>query len=109
MKFSIVTISLNQARFVEHAIRSVIDQDYSEIEYIVVDPGSTDGSWEIIERYHAEIDKIILEPDDGPGQGLNRGFAQSTGEICGCINADDFYEPGAFGHAAYLFQKNPNN
>ena len=59
MEFSIVTISFNQSKFIEQAIRSVIGQDYSPIEYIVVDPGSSDGSREIIERYSNSINKII--------------------------------------------------
>jgi glycosyltransferase involved in cell wall biosynthesis len=104
MKFSIVTISFNQSKFIKHAIRSVTAQDYHDIEYVVVDPGSTDGSREIIERYYTKIDKVIFEPDEGPGQGLNKGFAQATGEIYGYINADDYYEPGTFGHVADLFQ-----
>ena len=83
MKFSIVTISYNQAQFLEQAIRSVIEQDYPDVEYIVVDPGSTDGSREIIERYRDRIDRIIFEPDKGPADGLNKGFAQATGDVFG--------------------------
>ena len=100
MKFSIVTISFNQSVFIEKAILSVIGQDYPDIEYIVVDPGSTDGSRDIIEKYRTKIHKTIFEPDQGPGQGLNRGFAQASGEIYGYINADDYYEPDAFRHVA---------
>jgi glycosyltransferase involved in cell wall biosynthesis len=106
MKFSIVTISLNQSKFIEQAITSVIGQEYSDIEYIVVDPGSTDGSREIIEKYNTRLDNIIFEPDEGAAHGLNKGFADATGEIYGYINADDFYEPGTFAHVADLFKKN---
>ena len=106
MKFSIVTISFNQSKFIDQAIRSVIGQDYSSIEYIVVDPGSTDGSREIVERYHTNINKVIFEPDKGPGHGLNKGFAQSSGDIYGYINADDYYEPGTFEHVFRLFKNN---
>jgi glycosyltransferase involved in cell wall biosynthesis len=95
MRVSIVTISFNQAEFLERAIRSVVEQDYPNIEYIVVDPGSTDGSRDIIERYRARIAKVIYEPDRGPADGLNKGFACATGEIFGYINADDAYLPGA--------------
>lgn len=89
MKVSIVTISYNQAKFLERAIKSVLEQDYEDIEYIVVDPGSTDGSREIIERYRSRIDKIIFEPDDGPADGLKKGFAWATGDIYGFLNSDD--------------------
>jgi glycosyltransferase involved in cell wall biosynthesis len=93
-KISIVTISFNQAEFLERAIRSVVDQDYPQIEYIVVDPGSTDGSRDIIERYRSRISRVIYEPDCGPADGLNKGFACATGDIFGYINADDAYLPG---------------
>jgi len=106
MKISIVTISYNQAEFLERAIRSVIEQDYEDIEYIVVDPGSTDGSREIIEKYRSKIAKVIFEPDNGPADGLNRGFAHACGEICGYINADDAYLPGAVRKAVQVFQNN---
>lgn len=103
MKFSIVTISFNQAPFLEKAIRSVIDQDYSEIEYIVVDPGSLDGSREIINRYRDRIDKVIFEPDCGPADGLNKGFSQATGQIFGFLNSDDYLLPGALAKVASAF------
>lgn len=103
MKISIVTISFNQARFLEQAICSVLDQDYPDVEYIVVDPGSTDGSREIIERYRDRIDKIIFEPDNGPADGLNKGFAQATGDIFGFLNSDDVLLPGALTQVAKAF------
>jgi len=107
MKFSIVTISYNQAQFLEQAIRSVIEQDYPDVEYIVVDPGSTDGSREIIERYRDRIDKIIFEPDNGPADGLNKGFAQATGDIFGFINSDDYLLGGALTTVASAFATAP--
>src|SRR6202171_6644991 len=94
-RVSIVTISFNQAPFLERAIRSVVEQDYPDIEYIVVDPGSTDGSRDIIERYRSRISQVIYEPDHGPADGLNKGFASATGDIFGSINADDAFLPGA--------------
>lgn len=106
MKVSIVTISYNQGKFLERAIRSVIEQDYEDIEYIVVDPGSTDGSREIIEKYRDRIDKIIFEPDDGPADGLNKGFNCATGEIFGYINADDEYLPRALRKVVSMFDGN---
>lgn len=107
MKISIVTISYNQVEFLERAIRSVIEQDYEDIEYIVVDPGSTDGSREIIERYCTKIDKIIFDPDRGPADGLNKGFHLATGDVCGYLNADDAYLPGTFSKAIDAFQSYP--
>jgi glycosyltransferase involved in cell wall biosynthesis len=103
-RVSIVTISFNQAAFLERAIRSVVEQDYPDIEYIVVDPGSTDGSRDIIERYKSRISKLILEPDSGPANGLNKGFAAASGEIFGYINADDAYLPGAITKAVAAFR-----
>ena len=103
MKISMVTISFNQAKFLEKAIRSVIDQDYDDIEYIIVDPGSTDGSRQLIDSYRGKISKIIFEPDQGPADGLNKGFSFATGEIFGFLNADDVLEPGALRQVAQFF------
>lgn len=107
MRFSIVTISFNQAQFLEQAICSVLEQDYPNVEYIVVDPGSTDGSREIIERYSDRIDKIIFEPDDGPADGLNKGFAHASGEVFGFLNSDDVLEPDALSGAASYLEARP--
>ena len=107
LRVSIVTISFNQAAFLERAIRSVLEQDYPDLEYIVVDPGSTDGSRDIIERYRSRISKVIFEPDTGPANGLNNGFAAASGEIFGYINADDAFLPGAVSKAVAAFQKRP--
>lgn len=107
MKFSIVTISFNQERFLEQAICSVLEQDYPNVEYIVVDPGSTDGSREIIERYRDRIGKIIYEPDEGPADGLNKGFAHASGDVFGFLNSDDLLEPGALSGAARYFETYP--
>ena len=106
-RVSIVTISFNQASFLERAIRSVLEQDYPDIEYIVVDPGSTDGSRDIIERYRSRISKIMFEPDAGPANGLNNGFAVASGEIFGYINSDDAFLPGAISKAVKAFQDRP--
>lgn len=95
VKVSLVTISYNQAEFLERTILSVIRQDYNGIEYIVVDPGSTDGSRDIIERYRPKISKVILDPDRGPADGLNKGFSHATGDIYGFLNSDDVLYPGA--------------
>ena len=107
MKVSIVTICFNQARFLEQAVRSVVEQDYDDIEYIVVDAGSTDGSRDIIERYRDRVATVVFEPDEGPADGLNKGFARATGDILGYINADDAYLPGAIGKAVAAFRTRP--
>jgi glycosyltransferase involved in cell wall biosynthesis len=98
-KVSVVTISYNQAPFLERAIQSVLNQAYDNIEYIVVDPGSTDGSRQIIQRYGTRLDRVIFEPDRGPADGLNKGFGSATGDIFGYLNADDEYLPGCVGGA----------
>jgi glycosyltransferase involved in cell wall biosynthesis len=108
VKISIVTISFNQAAFLEQAIQSVLTQDYPDVEYIVVDPGSTDGSRRIIERYRDRIDHVIFEPDEGPADGLNRGFSVATGEIYGFLNSDDCLLEGALSSVSKIFQERPN-
>ncbi|MDF1613098.1 glycosyltransferase family 2 protein [Stygiobacter electus] len=103
MKFSIVTISFNQAAYVEKAILSVLRQKDVELEYIVVDPGSTDGSRDIIMKYKDQINKIIFENDSGPANGLNKGFSYATGEIFGYLNSDDILEFGALKKVEHYF------
>ena len=77
MIISIVTISYNQAPYLERAICSIINQGYKDLEFIIVDPGSTDGSREIISKYRHIFKDIILEPDNGPANGLNKGFKKA--------------------------------
>lgn len=108
MKVSIVTISYNQAEFLERTIQSVIQQNYDFIEYIVVDPGSTDNSRDIIERYRSRITKVIFEPDEGPADGLNKGFAHATGNIFGFLNSDDVLLPGAVARIVSYFSDYPD-
>ena len=108
MNVSIVTISYNQAQFLEQAILSVINQDYSNIEYIVVDPGSTDGSREIIEMYRSRISKLVLEKDAGAADGLNKGFSYGTGDVFGFLNSDDELLPNALSKIATFFNANPS-
>ena len=100
MNFSVVTVSFNQAEFLERAIKSVISQTSVNIEYIIVDPGSTDGSRDIIERYRDRFAHVIFEKDQGPAEGLNKGFALATGDVYCYLNSDDTFEPGAFRRAA---------
>jgi glycosyltransferase involved in cell wall biosynthesis len=107
MRISIVTISFNQAEFLRLAIDSIVRQGYPSLEYIVVDPGSSDGSRDVICEYGKYIRKSILEPDSGPADGLNRGFALSSGDILGFVNADDLLLPGSLQFVSDYFQKNP--
>ena len=104
---SVVTTSFNQARFLERTILSVLEQNYPSLEYIVLDPGSTDGSRAIIERYRDRITKIIFDRDSGPADALNCGLAQATGDFCAYINSDDALLPGAVSKAVKAFERHP--
>ena len=83
-KISIITPSFNQARFLERTLRSVLDQNYPNLEYIVIDGGSMDGSVEIIQKYADRLSYWVSEPDGGQSHALNKGFAQATGNVVGC-------------------------
>lgn len=104
---SIITPSLNQASFLEHAILSVLEQDYPDIEYLVVDGGSTDGSVDIIKKYSENINWWVSEPDKGQANGINKGLRRATGDIIAWLNSDDFYKPGAITSAVQALQENP--
>lgn len=107
-RVSIVTNSFNQAEFLERTILSVLTQDYADVEYIVVDPGSTDGSRNIIERYRPRISKVVYQPDQGAPDGLNHGFAEATGEILGFLNSDDLLAPRAISEAVSYLESRPD-
>jgi glycosyltransferase involved in cell wall biosynthesis len=102
MKLTIITPSFNQARFLEKTIRSVTEQGYDDLEYFVLDAGSTDGSVDILRRYDDRITWWVSERDDGQTDALNRGLARATGDVVGYVNSDDYYLPGAFEHATSL-------
>jgi glycosyltransferase involved in cell wall biosynthesis len=95
-KLTIVTPSFNQAAFLERTLRSVLDQGYENLEYIVVDGGSTDGSAEILERYADRLAWWVSEPDAGQTDAINKGLRRATGDVIAYINSDDHYLPGAF-------------
>lgn len=107
-RISIVTLSFNQARYLPDAIESIAGQGYANLDYIVVDPGSTDGSRDIIAANRARITTVLLDPDKGPADGLNKGFAAATGDIFGYINADDMLLPGALATVARHFTDQPD-
>jgi glycosyltransferase involved in cell wall biosynthesis len=106
-RISIVTPSLNQGRFIEHTMRSVLLQAYPNLEYLVVDGGSTDDTLAIIRKYEPFLDGVVSEPDQGQVDALNKGMQRTTGSILAFINSDDFYLPGAFAHIAQKFQDAP--
>lgn len=92
---SIVTPSFNQGQFIEETIRSVLLQNYPNLEYIIIDGGSTDDTIEIIQKYEDWIAYWVSEPDDGQSQAINKGIDKAKGEIIGWLNSDDFYLNGA--------------
>jgi hypothetical protein len=94
-RITVVTPSFNQGRFLEHTIRSVLLQNYPNLEYIVIDGGSTDESRAIIDKYRAWLAATVSEPDAGQADALNKGFAKASGAIHAYLNSDDFYLPGA--------------
>ncbi|HOV07282.1 MAG TPA: glycosyltransferase family 2 protein [Anaerolineaceae bacterium] len=104
---SIVTPSFNQAKFLEETIRSVLDQDYPRIEYILIDGGSTDGSVEIIRKYAHRLAYWVSEKDRGQTDALNKGFAAANGSILAWINSDDTYQPGAIRSAVDYLISHP--
>lgn len=93
MKVSIITVVYNNVDTIGSAINSVLGQTYSDIEYIIVDGGSTDGTLDVIESYGHKIDLIISEPDQGIYDAMNKGLSMATGDIIAFLNSDDFY-PG---------------
>lgn len=104
---SIVTPSFNQARFLEETIRSILEQDYPNLEYLIADGGSTDGSLEIIQRYEKQLSWWVSEKDQGQTDAINKGFAHARGEILAWLNSDDTYEPQAISEAVDTLQANP--
>ena len=104
---SIITPSFNQAGYLEQAIQSVLAQDYENIEYWVMDGGSTDGSLELLQRYDSRLSGWVSEADNGQGEAINKGFAKARGEIVAWLNSDDIYKPGAIAAAVEAFRIHP--
>jgi glycosyltransferase involved in cell wall biosynthesis len=107
-KISIITPSYNQGQYLEAAIRSVINQNYPNLEYIIIDGGSSDNSVEIIKKYEDHLAYWVSEKDAGQYDAINKGFAKSTGEIMCWLNSDDMFCPWAFHVAATVFRQCPD-
>jgi glycosyltransferase involved in cell wall biosynthesis len=106
-RVSIITPSYNQAAFLEETICSVLDQDYPNLEYFIIDGGSSDGSLEIIRKYSHRLAGWISEADKGQTDAINKGFARATGQVFAWLNSDDTYQPGAISDAVAYLEAHP--
>ena len=104
---SIITPSYNQARYLEQTLRSVLDQDYPNVEYWVMDAGSTDGSLRILDKYSKLLTGWVSEKDDGQADGINKGLRQARGDVVAWLNSDDLYHPGAISAAVKALAEHP--
>lgn len=93
MRISVITVCLNSEKTIEQTIKSVLSQKYDDLEYLIIDGGSTDGTMKIIEKYQEQLSIVVSEPDEGLYDAMNKGIALATGDVIGIINSDDWYEP----------------
>jgi glycosyltransferase involved in cell wall biosynthesis len=107
-RITVVTPSLNQGKYLEETIQSVLQQNYPYLEYIIVDGGSTDGSVDIIRRYQNHLAWWISEPDAGQSDAINKGLARSTGDVFNWISSDDVLAPGALSRIGRAFREWPD-
>lgn len=108
-KISVITPSFNQGHFIEETIRSVLLQDYPNLEYIIVDGGSTDESVSIIKRFEPWLTYWVSEPDRGQSHAINKGFEVATGQLVAYLNSDDIYLPGALWQIAKAWVNSPDS
>ena len=108
-RISVVTITYNQRDYLKQCLDSVLNQRYPNLEYIVVDANSTDGSIDILRHYEAQLARLVIEPDEGQSDGLNKGFNLATGDILTWVNSDDMLAPLALKRAALAFAKSGAN
>src|SRR5438552_6722863 len=108
VKISIITPSLNQGDFIEETIVSVLNQGIDDLEYIVIDGGSTDQTLEVIRKYEGSLSYWVSEKDNGQPEAINKGIARATGEIVGYLNSDDLYLPGALRAVESFFEAEPS-
>ena len=104
---SIVTPSFNHAQFLERTMQSVLQQNYSNLEYIVQDGGSTDGTDQVLKKYRPKLKSVESRPDGGQANAINLGFQHASGEIMGWLNSDDLLLPGAVPYVAAFFLAHP--
>ena len=106
MKISIITVCFNQQKNISETIESVLSQNYKDIEYILIDGGSSDGSLEIINDYSSDIDYLISEPDNGIYNAINKGLSKATGDIIGLLHAGDlFYDNNVISNVVSCFKQ----
>ena len=91
-KISIITPCFNAAQYIEQTILSIVNQEYDNLEYIIIDGGSSDGTVDIIKKYQDKITYWISEPDKGQSDAINKGIAIATGEVFNWVNGDDYLE-----------------
>ena len=109
IKLSIVTVTLNNSKTIEQTIKSVIDQNYPNLEYIVIDGGSTDGTLEILNKYKSKFKYFKSSPDNGIYDAMNKGISKASGELIGFVNGDDFIYKNTLNKISQIFSEKKTN